>query len=142
MRIPSLFAAFLAAFAALVVCTTVVSVTSHATPVSETSPMTMFDSITACDEVRRSSNSSINCIVTYVQGHATLAVEFVNERSMQANFGAFSKQVADPFCKAANKDDAGAYLVVALRNPRVGSASACKTGESTGWVSLDRLAQS
>jgi len=142
MRISSLFAAFLAAFAALVVCTTVVSDTSYATPVSETTPMTMFDSIAVCDEVRRSSTSSINCIVTYVQGHATLAVEFVNERSMQAYFGAFSKEVADPFCKAANKDGAGAYFVVALKTPRIGSVSSCETGESSGWVSLDSLAHS
>jgi hypothetical protein len=102
-------------------------------------PLTMSDSIAACDKVKRSSKNAINCVVTFVQGHPTLAVEFANERSMRAYLGTFSKQVADPFCKAASGEVAQAFFVVVLRSPRMGSVSWCETGESNGWVSLESL---
>ena len=66
-------------------------------------------------------------------------MEFVNERSMKAYLDTFSRQVADPFCKAARAGIESAFFVVALKEPRIGSVSWCETGESSGWLSLDAL---
>jgi len=113
--------------------------TAFAKPRPQIAPLTLSDSIAACDQVRRSSENAINCVVTVVRGHPTLAVEFANERRMRDDLDAFSKQVADPFCKAASGEVAQAFFVVVLRSPRMGSVSWCETGESNGWVSLESL---
>jgi hypothetical protein len=139
MRISTLFPALLAAVAVLVVWTTVLPGTSHAKPRPATTPMTIPDSIAACKVARHGNENSIDCIITSVQGHPTLAVEFVNEQSMSAYLDAFQEQVADPFCKAANQKHEQAFFVVALKTPRMGSVSWCETGKSSGWVSLDSL---
>lgn len=128
---------YLAAAAALLVWLTVLAGVVHAKPRSGATPLTVYDSIAACEEVRYSAENPINCVVTSVEGFPTLAVEFVNEPSMNAHIGEFSKRVADPFCEAANKDKQRAFFVVALKNPRVGSVLSCETGESIEWVSLD-----
>jgi hypothetical protein len=127
---------FLAA-AAQMVCLAVLTDSVYAKPRSGATSMTMFDSITACEEERYSSENPVNCVVTYVQGHPTLA-----ESSMNANLGEFSERVAVPFCEAATNDEQSAFFVVALKNPRMGSVSSCETNESSGWVSLDSLGQS
>jgi hypothetical protein len=132
---------FLAA-AAQMVCLAVLTDNVYAKPRSGATSMTMFDSITACEEERYSSENPVNCVVTYVQGHPTLAVEFANESSMNANLGEFSERVAVPFCEAATNDEQSAFFVVALKNPRMGSVSSCETNESSGWVSLDSLRES
>ncbi|UCH49165.1 MAG: hypothetical protein JSU95_05085 [Betaproteobacteria bacterium] len=134
--------AFLAAAAALMVCVTVSADNVYAKPRSQATPMAMYDSIAACEEVRYSGESPVNCVVTNIQGHPTLAVEFANEPSMNAYLGEFSERIATPFCEAANKDNQSAFFVVALKNPRVGSVSSCETGESSEWVTLDSLGQS
>ena len=138
MRSVSLFVGLLVDFIALMVCATIAAGTVYAKPRPEVSSMTLSNPNAACDEVRRNQRS-INCIVTSVQGHPTLAVEFVNERSMNAYLDAFSKQIAEPFCLAAGEGKEDAFFVVALKEPRVGSVSWCKTGESSGWLSLDAL---
>lgn len=139
MRISAHFGTFLTAIITLAFCTAVGLDTAYAKPRPQMTPLTMSGAVAACDKVRHSSKHEINCVVTDVQGHPTLAVEFANERSMRAYLGTFSEQVADPFCKAANQADAKAFFVVALKNPRMGSVSWCETGESGGWVSLTDL---
>ena len=139
MRNSSPFSIFLVAFAALAVCITVTAESVHAKPRPQVTFTTISDSIAACDEIKRSSKNQIDCVFTDVQGHPTLAVEFVNEQSMNMHLAAFAKQVADPFCKAANTGHAEAFFVVALKMPRMGSVSWCETGESSGWVSLTSL---
>jgi hypothetical protein len=142
MRAWGSMTANLAAATALMVCATVLSDSVYAKPRSEATPITMYDSIAACEEERYSGENPVNCVVTYVQGHPTLAVEFANEPSMNAYLGEFSKRIAEPFCEAANKDKQSAFFVVALKNPRVGSVSSCEKDESSGWLSLDSLGQS
>jgi hypothetical protein len=142
MRIPSPLFLFLLAVAAVTVCASAASNSAYAKPRPELTPPTMSELMAVCDEVRRSSNNTINCVVTSVQGHPTLAVEFLDERSMKLHLVAFSKRVADPFCNAANQSNQDAYLVVALRQPRIGSVASCETGESSGWVSLKSFDQS
>ena len=137
MRTRESMTAFLATAAAMMVCVAAMVNTVYAKPRSEATPMTMDDSISACDQVRLDGDNPINCVVTYVQGHPTLAVEFANEPSMNTFLGEFSKRIADPFCEAANKDRQSAFFVVALKNPRVGTVSWCETGKSSGWMSLD-----
>ena len=118
------------------------SVEAKPKPDPEISFMTVHDAIAACDALRYSGENSVNCIVTYVQGHPTLAVEFANEPSMNADLGEFSERIAHPFCKAANKDKESAFFVVALKSPRMGSVLSCETGESSDWVLLDSAKQS
>lgn len=139
MRNSSPFSIFLAAFAALAVCITVTAESVYAKPRPQSTYVTMSESIAACDKVARDSKNLINCVITDVRGHPTLAVEFVNEQSMKVHFAAFAKRVAEPFCKTANKGHAEAFFVVALKMPRMGSVSWCETGESSGWVSLTSL---
>ena len=140
MRTRVSLTAFLAATAALMICVAGLENTVYAKPRSEATPKTMYDSIAACEQLRQGGEYPVNCVVTYVQGHPTLAVEFANEPSMNALLGEFSKRIAEPFCEAANKDKQSAFFVVALKNPRVGSVSWCETGQSSGWMSLDSLA--
>lgn len=128
---------FLAAGAALMVCATVLADAVYAKPREDANFITMYDSIAACEEERYSSENPVNCVVTYVQGHPTLVVEFANEPSMNAYLGEFSERIAEPFCEAANNDEQSAFFVVALKNPRLGSVSSCETDESSGWVSLE-----
>ena len=142
MCISAQFWTFLATIVALAVCTAVGLDTAFAKPRPQMAPLTMAGSIAACDKVKRSSKNAFNCVVTFVQGHPTLTVDFANERSMRACLGTFSKQVTDPFCKAANHEATEAFFVVTLKNPRMGSVSWCETGESNGWVSLESLEQS
>ena len=111
---------YLAAAATLLVCVTILADAVYAKPRSGATPMNVYDSIAVCEEVRYSSENPINCVVTSVQGFPTLAVEFVNEPSMNAYIGEFSKRIADPFCEAANNKNQSAFFVVALKNPRVG----------------------
>ena len=134
--------AFLATAAALTVCVGVMADSVYAKPRPEVNPTTLYDSIAGCDAQSYSGENPVNCVVTFVQGHPTLAVEFDNEPSMNAHLGEFSKRIADPFCEAANKDRQSAFFVVTLKNPRVGSVSSCEKNESSGWMSLDSLEQS
>lgn len=129
----------LVAFAMLGIGLVVASDGAYAKPRPQMMPVTISESIAACEEIQRSSKNLINCVVTYVQGHPTLAVEFEDEQSMKMNLGAFEKQVADPFCKAANQGNEGAFFVVALKQPRIGSVSSCATGTSSDWLSLESL---
>jgi len=141
MRNGGSMTAFLAAAVAVMVCMTVLADNVYAKPRSQATPTTMYDSIAACEEVRYRGENPVNCVVTYVQGHPTLAVEFANEPSMNALLGDFSERIADPFCEAANEDKQSAFFVVTLKNPRVGLVSSCETGESGAWVTLDSLGQ-
>jgi len=140
MRTRGSTTALLAATAVLLVCVTAMADIVYAKPRTDVMSMPLYDSITACEQVRQGGENPVNCVVTYVQGHPTLAVEFANEPSMNELLGEFSKRIADPFCDAANKDQQTAFFVVALKSPRVGSVSWCETGKSSGWVSLDSLA--
>lgn len=134
--------AFLTAAAALTVCVGVMADSVYAKPRPEVTPATSYDSVAGCDEQSYSVENPVNCVVTYVQGHPTLAVEFANEPSMNAHLAEFSKRIAGPFCEAAKKDRQSAFFVVTLKNPRVGSVSSCEKNESSGWMSLDSLGQS
>lgn len=129
-------------FAAVTVSLMVLVDTVSAKPRPDATPITIYDSIAACEEERYSGENPVNCVVTFVQGHPTLAVEFANEPSMNAYLGEFSKRIADPFCEAANNEKQSAFFVVALKNPRVGLVSSCEKDESSGWLSLDSLGQS
>jgi len=142
MRLSFTIRTFLVAFAMLGIGLTVASGGADAKPRPQMTPITISESIAACEAVQRSSKSLINCVVTYVQGHPTLAVEFADEQSMKMNLETFSKQIADPFCQAANQGNEGAYFVVALKQPRIGQVSSCATGTSSDWLSLESLDQS
>ncbi len=131
--------ASLAAAAALMVGVFGLTNSVDAKPRPDSGSISLYDSIAACENVQYRDEDAVNCVVTHVQGHPTLAVEFANEPSMNAYMGEFSKRIADPFCNAANKEKQSAFFVVALKNPRVGSVSSCETGESSGWVLLDSL---
>lgn len=142
MRTWQSIAELVAAATVATICVFVLARTVDAKPGPDLNSMTVYDAIVACDELRYSGESSVNCVVTYVQGHPTLAVEFANEPSMNADLGEISKRIAHPFCEAANKDKERAFFVVALKTPRMGSVSSCETGESSGWVLLDSASHS
>ena len=143
MRTLASMTAFLAAAIALMVWAFVLTspVDAKPKPGSEANFITVHDAIAACEELRYSGENSVDCVVTYVQGHPTLAVEFANEPSMNADLGEFSERIAHPFCEAANKDKESAFFVVALKSPRMGSVLSCETGESSDWVLLDSAEQ-
>lgn len=132
----------LAATAAVIVCIFVLAGVVYAKPRSGATPINTYDSFNACEDVRYNGENPVNCIVTNVQGHPTLAVEFANEPIMNAYLGEFLERIAAPFCEAANKEKRIAFFVVALKNPRMGTISSCETDESSGWVSLESLEQS
>ena len=127
----------LAALITLAASANIAARTMDTAPGSANAQMSMFDSIAACNQVRHSNTPPINCAVTHVQGHPTLAVEFIDQEAMQVHLGEFAKNVAVPFCAAANRDGEQAYFVVALTNPGLGLVSSCRTGESSDWVSVD-----
>lgn len=139
MRLSFTIRIFLVAFAMPGIVLAVASGSAYAKPRPQMTPTTISESIAACEAVQRSSKSLINCVVTYVQGHPTLAVEFADEQSMKMHFAGFARQIANPFCDAANQENEGAFFVVALKQPRIGSVSSCATGKSSGWLSLESL---
>lgn len=141
MRLSFQIRVFLGAFAMLGIGF-VAAGSADAKPRPQMTLTTLSESVAACEAVQRSSHNQINCVVTLVQGHPTLAVEFADEQSMKAHLNAFARQVATPFCNAANQGEEGAYFVVALKQPRIGQVSSCATGTSSDWLSLKILDRS
>jgi hypothetical protein len=101
--------------------------------------LTLADTISLCKEIQRDRGIPISCTITYMDGRPTMVAEFPNTEYVRTLIGPFARYVAGPFCEAANTGNREAFLVLAVRSPRLGAVYSCETGESSDWVPLDEL---
>ena len=83
MRFSALLTIFLAACTAATAFGATASDTIYTKSNPDPAPITMSDSVAACSDAQHGRRFPVNCIVTYVQGRPTLAVEFIDERVLR-----------------------------------------------------------
>jgi hypothetical protein len=98
-------------------------------------PLTIADAISARKEVQRSSSIPVGCETSYIQGVPSMVMLFRDSKDADSLLGPMAKQVAGPFCAAANSAnrEASVFIVIGNRSARHYS---CEMGDWGPWFEL------
>lgn len=86
----------------------------QAEPKASAEQPSLGDAARWCERIQRSIEVPAYCRVQLVDGALTMLTRFDSERSMKAFLGPIAKQVATPFCRAANRQGMPAKVSVEL----------------------------